>query len=59
MGLQKGMTCQIVSTKTKDSVSFIIVWINVRGKDEYEILKKMIFFSCMTFVSLVSPIFDK
>ena len=35
-GLPKSMTYQFVSTKTKDSVSYVIIEINQRLRDEYE-----------------------
>ncbi len=35
--LQKGMTYQTISTETKDSVSLIIIGIDQRVKDKYQI----------------------
>ena len=53
------MTYQITSTETRDSVSLIIIGINKRVRDEYEILKIILKLYGISIISLVSPILDK
>ena len=43
-GLQKSITYQIVSTNSRDSVSFMIIGINQRVRDEDKILKNIYIF---------------
>ncbi len=46
-------------TETRDSVSLIIIGINKRVRDEYEILKIILKLYGISIISLVSPILDK